>query len=150
MLPKINGLMRINSKEMKYATSGTAILKLNCVSSEKHSDKEDTCWIECISFGKQAETINQYFNEKDRIYINGKLKQDSWQDNQGQKRSKHTIIIESFDFVENKQQAKQSQGYNHSGNGMNQPANHETYDYNKQLHNMEQPTIDIDYQEIPF
>lgn len=116
MLPQINGIMRINTKELRYANNGNAILKLNCVSSNKYKtqlgeQKEDTCWIECVSFGKQAQTINSFFNEKDRIYIQGALKQNSWEAQDGSKKSKHTITIEKFDFIEKKDNQQQSNNY---------------------------------------
>lgn len=130
MLPQTNGIMRIHTKELRYANNGNAILKLNCVSSNKYKtqsgeQKEDTCWIECVSFGKQAETINNFFNEKDRIYIQGALKQDSWEAQDGSKRSKHTITIEKFDFIEkrdNQQSQQQSNSYQPQGQQYQQPA----------------------------
>ena len=162
MLPKITGIMRINTKEMRYSASGVAILKLNCVSSEKYNDKEDTCWIECVALGKLAELLNNHFHEKQRIFIVGKLKQDQWQDQQGNKKSKHSIMIEGFDFVEPKQEQQQrpyqqAQPYNHSGD-LNRPSNSEVAQYQQPyprnqgngMPQNNQPQLDIDQDEIPF
>ena len=103
MLPQINGQMRINTMEARYTQSGTMILTLSLVSSTKYKtqsgeQKEDTCWVDGKAFGKQAEIIQQYFNEKDVIIIYGELKQEQWTTQDGQKRSKHTIKIDKFDF----------------------------------------------------
>lgn len=113
MLLTTSGILRINKKELKFLPSGNAVLKMSCVSSEKFkgsdgSDKENTCWIDVVSYSKQAEAINNYFNEKDRIFIAGKLKQESWEKD-GQKYSKHILQVESFDFIERKDNAKAKQ-----------------------------------------
>ena len=158
MLPKINGIMRINSKELRYLPSGQAVIKLNCVSSEKYKtqggeQKENSCWIECVSFGKQAEAINTYFNEKDRIFISGSLKQENWTAQDNTKRSKHVVTIDSFDFIEKKDSGQNQHGYN------NQPRNGSNEQSSYQQQNQPQyssqrpdnvPTIDVDEDSIPF
>lgn len=174
MLPKINGIMRINSKEIRYIPSGQAVIKLNCVSSEKYKtqsgeQKENSCWIECVSFGKQAESINTYFNEKDRIFINGSLKQESWMAQDNTKRSKHVVTIDSFDFIEKKDNSQtnnydnqgnynqtqpQQQQYNAPQNNMRGKPTGERDQYGNPIYQPNQqqdvPTIDIDNDTIPF
>ena len=98
-LAKISGLFR-NAKdaELKYS-SETAILKMNLVSSEKYKDVEKTCFIEATAFGKMAEILSQWAGAKgQQVFISGKLNMDRWEKD-GVNHSKHTIIIEGFDFV---------------------------------------------------
>lgn len=108
MLPKTTGIFRIHTKEQKFLQDGTSIVSLNLVASSKYKtkqgqEKEDVCWITATSFGKRSEIIMQHFQEKDRIYIVGDLKQENWTDQQTQqKRSKHTLKIDSFEFIERK------------------------------------------------
>lgn len=113
MLLNVSGILRIHTKEMKWLPSGSAILKMNCVSSEKYKNQsgdmvDNSCWVEVTAFSKTAENINKFFNEKDRIYIIGKLNQDTWTDNQGVKKSKHSIKLESFEFIEKNDNQAQS------------------------------------------
>ncbi len=150
MLPKISGIFRIHTKEQKFLQDGTSIVTLNIVASSKYKtkagqEKEDVCWISATSFGKQSEIIAQYFNEKDRIYIVGDLKQDSWTTQSGEKRSRHTLKIDSFEFIERKsdqqqqpsnqyqgyQQQPQQQGHSTSA-GMNNPSPQMQQQYNNQ------------------
>jgi len=110
MLPRINAVMRISQDiELRYLPSGAAVAKLNLVSSSKYKtatgeQKEETCFIEGAVFGKPAEVINQYCKKGSKLYIMGDLKLDTWQDQNGQKRSKHTIKIDSFEFLDSKPQ----------------------------------------------
>lgn len=52
------------------------------------------------AFGKQAETLGQYMKKGRPIFIEGRLRLDTWEDKQtGQKRSKLGVVLESFQFL---------------------------------------------------
>ena len=69
--------------------------------------KEDVMFIDCRIFGKQAETFKQYMSKGKAILIEGRLQLDRWEDQSGQKRSKHLIIVERFQFVGGDPQGQQ-------------------------------------------
>ena len=50
-------------------------------------------------FGKRAEVINQYFKKGNPIFVEGRLKFDSWQAQDGSKRSKLRVFVENFEFL---------------------------------------------------
>src|SRR6185312_13303104 len=63
-------------------------------------DREEVTFVDITAFGKQAELINQYFTKGKPIFIDGRLKYDSWEDKQGGgKRSKLTVVVENFQFI---------------------------------------------------
>jgi single-strand DNA-binding protein len=63
-------------------------------------DREESTFVEISAFGKTAELINQYFTKGKPILIEGRLKFDQWEDkNGGGKRSKLTVVCETFQFV---------------------------------------------------
>lgn len=99
-LAKITGMFRLTrDAELRYGQNGNAILKMGLACSEKFGDKETQLFIDATSFGKQAEIINQYAGSKGtQIFVSGKLQTEQWEKD-GQKFSKNTMIIESFDFV---------------------------------------------------
>ena len=59
-------------------------------------------FINCVCFGKRGESIGQYFRKGNRIAITGRLQVSNWQDNNGQKRYSTDVIVEDFEFCENK------------------------------------------------
>ena len=67
--------------------------------SSSGEKKEDTCFVDCVCFGKQAETLNKYVGKGDPLLIEGRLTLDQWEAQDGSKRSKHKIVIEGFQFV---------------------------------------------------
>lgn len=142
-LPKTIGLFRLTrDAELKYSQSGSAILKMGLASSEKFADRETQCFIDATAFGKQAEIISQYAGEKGtQIFITGKLQTESWEKD-GQKHSKLSMIVESFDFVSKaKGESNPPQKQN---TGVNAPVHHEP------MPKSNYPQIDIDDQEFPF
>ena len=91
--------------QLKYLPSQTAVVEFGVACNRKFrtangEDKEEVTFVDVTSFGKQAEVINQYFQKGKPIFIEGRLKFDSWEDKQGGgKRSKLTVVIENFQFV---------------------------------------------------
>ncbi len=90
--------------QMSYLPSQTPVVEFGLAVSRKWraSDgqmREDTCFIDCRSMGKQAETINQYFNKGKPILVEGRLQFDQWEGKDGTKRSKHRVFVERFSFV---------------------------------------------------
>jgi len=93
--------------EVRYTPSGMAIAKLGLAvnrtwrSQESREKNEETTFIDVDAFGKQAETLGQYLKKGRPLYVEGRLKLDSWEDKQsGQKRSKLGVILESFQFID--------------------------------------------------
>ena len=113
MLPKINGVFRLSKDpEQRYTQSGSSIVSLSLVSSEKYKDKEDTCFIDAVVFGALGDkVVMTYLKKGSQINISGKLKQDSWTNNEGQKMSKHSVTIEGIELLGNKD--KTQTGTNH-------------------------------------
>jgi single-strand DNA-binding protein len=50
-------------------------------------------------FGKRAEVINKYLHKGDQLFVEGRLKLDSWQDKEGNKRSRLRVFVENFEFM---------------------------------------------------
>jgi len=91
--------------EIRYTPKGTAVLSASLAVNRVWKDdsgekREEVSFIEFVAFGRTAETIAQYFKKGGNIFIEGRLKQESWEDKQtGQKRSKVVVIADSFQFL---------------------------------------------------
>ena len=71
--------------------------------SSKRKEGDATAdFINCVCFGKRGESIGQYFHKGNRIAITGRLQVSNWQDNNGQKRYSTDVVVEDFEFCENK------------------------------------------------
>lgn len=92
--------------ELRYAAgSGTAVCRFTLAISRQFK-KDETDFINCIAFGKQGETITQYFTKGSMIAVTGHMQTGSYDAKDGTKRYTTDVIIESFEFVESKKDNK--------------------------------------------
>lgn len=108
--------------ELRYAGSGTAIGGTGIAVSRKFTSangekREETCFIDITFFGKQAEIANQYLRKGSKLLIEGRLRLEQWQDQNGQNRSKHSISVESMEMLGG---GTQQGGYNQNNQGFSQ------------------------------
>lgn len=91
--------------EVRYTPKGTAIANLGLAinrvwTTDTGEKKEETTFVDVEVWGKQAETIGQYMSKGRPIFIEGRLRLDTWDDKEtGQKRSKLKVVCEGFQFL---------------------------------------------------
>ena len=59
--------------------------------NRRTKDKEDTCFIDIVAFGKTAEVCGEYVTKGMPLLIEGRLQYSTWEAD-GQKRSKHEVL----------------------------------------------------------
>ena len=76
----------------------------------KGNAKDETLFVDITAWGKQAETLANYVHKGDPLFVEGRLKLDQWQDKDGGKRSKISVVLEGFQFIKSGDQhgAKQA------------------------------------------
>jgi single-strand DNA-binding protein len=85
----------------KYANSGTAICELSIAYDVyNYAKKEDEAsFIDVTLFGRQAEALGRYLVKGQQIAVSGILRQDRWQNQDGQNRSKHVVIGQNIQLL---------------------------------------------------
>jgi single-strand DNA-binding protein len=61
--------------------------------------REETTFVDCSAYGRQAEVINQYMRKGRPLMIEGRLRLSQWETQDGQRRSKLRVVIENFQFL---------------------------------------------------
>jgi single-strand DNA-binding protein len=104
--------------ELRYSQAGMGIAKTAIATSRKFTSngekKEEVCFVDITFFGRSAEVANQYLRKGSKILVEGRLNFEQWVDQNGQKRSKHSVIVETMQMLD-------SRGDNQGG-GYNAPA----------------------------
>lgn len=59
-------------------------------------------FINCVAFGKTAETINKYCKKGGQIAAQGRIRNSSYDAQDGTKRYTTDVIVESFEFLSSK------------------------------------------------
>ena len=97
--------------ELRYTPSGTAVCDFGLAVNRKWKSKdggdgEDTLFVDCSAWAKGGETIRQYCHKGDPLYVEGRLKLDSWDGKDVQKRSKLSVVVENFQFLAGKRKSE--------------------------------------------
>ena len=98
----IGNLTRV--PDLKYTPGNQAVCEIGLAVNRKYrtkegEDREETTFVDCEAWGKQAEVLKQYMTKGKPLFIEGRLKLDTWEDKDGGKRSKMRVVIENFQFL---------------------------------------------------
>lgn len=99
------------SPQLSYTPNQTAVVDVGMATNRKWtgqdgSQREEVCFVDCRAFGKTAENINKYCQKGDPLFVEGRLTFDSWEANDGTKRSKLRVTIENFQFISSNQESQ--------------------------------------------
>ena len=90
--------------EIRYTPSGTAVADLGLAVNENFKNKagetvEQTCFVEVVVWGRQAETSSEYLHKGSAVFVEGRLQLDQWENQQGEKRSKLRVRADRVQFI---------------------------------------------------
>lgn len=91
--------------QLRHLPSQTVVADFGLACNRRYrtaqgEDREEVVFVDCAAFGKQAEILKQYCQKGKPLFVQGRLKYDTWEDKQGGgKRSKLSVIVENFQFI---------------------------------------------------
>ena len=68
--------------------------------------RDEVLFMDCAAYGKPGQTMGQYLKKGHPVLVEGHLKLDRWQDDQGKARSKVRTVVERFQFIGRGEQAQ--------------------------------------------
>ncbi|MFQ6058212.1 MAG: single-stranded DNA-binding protein [Anaerolineae bacterium] len=77
--------------EMRYTPSGTPVTNFRVATNRRWTNaegklQEETTWFRVVTWGKLAETCNQYLTKGRPVLVQGEIQTRSWEDQEGQTR----------------------------------------------------------------
>lgn len=130
--------------ELRSTTNGASVCSFSVAVNRVYRDtsgeqKEDVSFIDCSAWGKLGEMISQYAKKGTGVLVSGRLSQRSWEDKDGNKRSRVEIVAEDFNFTGNR-------GDGGNGSAAQAPAaSSQEVDLPDDI-----PDGEIDLSEVPF
>jgi single-strand DNA-binding protein len=90
--------------QLSYMPSQTPVVDFGLAvnrrwTGQDGNSREETCFVDCRAFGKNAENINKYCRKGRQLFVEGRLTFDTWTAQDGTKRSKHRVTVQTFQFV---------------------------------------------------
>jgi single-strand DNA-binding protein len=110
---------------------------------------QEVCYVDIDVWGAQAESSNRYLQKGRPVLIEGRLKFDTWENNEGQMRSKHSIVADRVQFLGSGQTDETGQGQQSTSTGgqnTQQQSSAQKTDNNKSQFKDEPPFED----DLPF
>ena len=94
--------------EIRYTKDSRPIASFSIATSESWKDKttgdmvEKTEWHNVTFFGRIAEVAEQYLDKGSKVFVEGKLQTDKWEDENGNKRSATKIIGNNMQMLDSR------------------------------------------------
>ena len=95
--------------EIRYLQSGMAVSDIGVAVNDKRKNAngewiEETTFVDVTLWGRTAEVVGEYLSKGSPIFVDGRLKLDSWETQDGQKRSKLKVVADKMQFIGGKGQ----------------------------------------------
>jgi len=94
--------------EVRYMPNGSAVTNISIATSESWKDKqtgqtqERTEWHNLVFFNRLGEIAGEYLRKGSKVYIEGSLRTDKWQDNEGKDRYKTNVVVSNMQMLDSK------------------------------------------------
>ncbi len=82
--------------------------------------EDNVDYFNCTAFGKQAEFVEKYFHKGSRMMLSGRIQNNNYTNDKGEKVYSVQIVAEEIEFAERKSTADANQSGN-SGDAASQP-----------------------------
>lgn len=142
-----------NDPETRFMPSGGAVTNVSIATSRTWKDKntgqpqEQTEWHRVVFFNRLAEIAGEYLKKGSKVYVEGSLRTNKWQDKDGNDRYTTEIIANELQMLDSKDGGDPSQ---HASGNRNQQ--NPTYQSNLPAQQVTQADNGLDSfdDDIPF
>jgi single-strand DNA-binding protein len=107
-MPDLNKVMLMGNltrdPEVRYTPKGTAVGDLAIAINQSYRTqdgqlKEEVCYVDIVTWGRQAETCKEYLTKGSPIFCEGRLQLDQWETKEGEKKSRLRVRAERIQFL---------------------------------------------------
>lgn len=96
--------------EVIHLDSGATVAKLSLATNETYKNKqgekvEDTTWHNIVAWRGIAEVIEKYVKKGDQVYFDGKIKNRSWTDKDGNKKWTTEVVVDNIELLGGKRES---------------------------------------------
>ncbi|MCG1507244.1 single-stranded DNA-binding protein [Staphylococcus epidermidis] len=90
------------TKDLELKQAGQTQVTNFSMAVDNPFKKDDTSFFDIVAFGKTAQLLNDYCGKGSKVLIEGNLKQDRFQDKEGNNRSVVRVIANRIEFLDSK------------------------------------------------
>lgn len=103
--------------ELRATLAGTQVLRFGMAVNDRAKNQQTGEWedrpnfVDCVIFGARAEAMDRILAKGMKVAVEGRLRYSSWQDKEGNRRSKLEVVVDDLDFLSKRGGQQQGQGY---------------------------------------
>lgn len=96
--------------DLRATAGGSQVLSFGVAVNDRAKNPQTGEWedrpnfVDCVVFGKRAESLNNLLSKGMKVAIEGKLRYSSWETKDGQKRSKLEVVVDEVEFFAQRKQ----------------------------------------------
>ena len=127
--------------ELRYTPSQMAVTDMGLAVNDRRKNAqgewvEETTFVDVTLWGRTAEVASEYLKKGASVLIEGRLKLDTWQANDGQKKSKLRVVGEKMQMLGGRQGGGGGGGGGGSGRA---PSSYDESEYSQSADEFESP-----------
>lgn len=92
--------------EVRPYGSGEKVVSFSLAMNRRYNSRarnemvEETTFVECSAFGRTADVISSYCRKGESIFVEGRLRQEQWDDKQtGERRSRLSVVVDAVQLL---------------------------------------------------
>lgn len=89
--------------ELRYTPGGQAVCDFSIAINRRYTingqEREEVCFVDIVVWSKQAESCGKYIKKGATVFVDGRLRNDNWEDKEGKKRSRLRVTAERVQFL---------------------------------------------------
>lgn len=143
----------VRDVEIKYTTTRMAVTQNAIAVNERRKNAagewvDETSFVDVTFFGRTAEVVSEYLGKGSPIFVEGRLKQDTWEKD-GQKRSKLYVIVDRMQLIGGRSEGRGSAPNRLQNNNNSRFADHEQSAPQQDMH-VSETADDSFVDDMPF
>lgn len=146
--------------EVRHMPSGTAVANLRLATNDGYKDKnsgefvESTEWHRVVLFGRQADVAAEYCKKGSLVYVEGRIRTNKWQDNQGMDRYSTEVVANELQLIgsrsDNQSYQSNEQGQSYQAQSTNGSSSQPLAQNQAKTPSLAELDKDFNDDEIPF
>lgn len=90
--------------EVRYTPSGTAVANFSLATTDNWTNKDGekeshTEWHRIVAWGRLGEVCGEYLAKGKQVYIEGRIRTNEWEDQEGNKRETKEIVVSNMQML---------------------------------------------------
>ena len=91
--------------ELTHTKGGKSVVKVALANNDSYVNESGerqkiTTFVDATVWGKPAESLTKFGRKGMEVYVEGELRLDTWEDDEGTKHSRHFIRVEAWQFTQ--------------------------------------------------